>query len=246
MIGIIGYGRFSRLMAHYLSRDFKIYVYKRSGGPDPDAGPNIVFAPLEEVCRQQYVIPAVPISAFESVLQQIAPLLSAHGVVADVCSVKTYPVQWMEALLPPNVSIVATHPMFGPDSAAKSLSGCKIVLCPTRIKRRRFNGIKTYLKNTGLTVIETSPQEHDRQIAISLSLTHFIGRSLSRFGAAPLAIDTEGYKRLLHILEVVENDTWQLFEDMHRYNPYAAQNRKEFQAAMQQIEAQLTKSTSHA
>jgi prephenate dehydrogenase len=48
-----------------------------------------------------------------------------------------------------------------------------------------------------------------------------IGRTLSEYGASPLDIDTEGYKRLLHILEVVERDTWQLFQDMHHYNPYA-------------------------
>jgi prephenate dehydrogenase len=66
-------------------------------------------------------------------------------------------------------------------------------------------------------------------------LTHFIGRSLARFGARPLEIDTEGYKRLIHILGVVEHDTWQLFVDMHRYNPYAAENRKAFMAAMDEI-----------
>jgi len=48
-------------------------------------------------------------------------------------------------------------------------------------------------------VIEASPSEHDRQIAVSLALTHFIGRSLAGMGAKPQDIDTEGYKRLLHI-----------------------------------------------
>ena len=54
-------------------------------------------------------------------------------------------------------------------------------------------------------------------------------------------MDTEGYKRLLHILEVVEHDTWQLFEDMHRYNPYAREKRAEFMEAMRGIEDRLTK-----
>ena len=67
-------------------------------------------------------------------------------------------------------------------------------------------------------------REHDEQIATSLALTHLIGRTLSESGATQLDIDTEGYKRLLHILEVVERDTWQLFTDMHHYNPYAGKN----------------------
>jgi prephenate dehydrogenase len=52
-------------------------------------------------------------------------------------------------------------------------------------------------------------------------------------------MDTEGYKRLLHILEVVEHDTWQLFADMHQYNPYAKEKRAAFMKAMQGIENRL-------
>jgi prephenate dehydrogenase len=91
-----------------------------------------------------------------------------------------------------------------------------------------------------LVLIESTPEDHDEQIAVSLALTHYIGRSLSAFGAAPLDIDSEGYKRLLHILEVVENDTWQLFYDMHQYNPYAQEKRAAFIQAMQRINDQLS------
>ena len=51
--------------------------------------------------------------------------------------------------------------------------------------------------------------------------------------------DTEGYKRLLHILEVVERDTWQLFVDMHRYNDYAAKKRGAFMEVMRDINSRL-------
>ena len=86
-----------------------------------------------------------------------------------------------------------------------------------------------------MVLIESTPEDHDEQIAISLALTHFIGRSLSEFGASELNIDSEGYKRLLHILDVVEHDTWQLFYDMHQYNPYAEEKRAAFMQAMQNI-----------
>ena len=59
------------------------------------------------------------------------------------------------------------------------------------------------------------------------------------FCAAQLDIDTEGYKRLLRILEVVERDTWQLFQDMHRYNPYARKKRLAFMNVMKEINAKL-------
>jgi prephenate dehydrogenase len=96
------------------------------------------------------------------------------------------------------------------------------------------------LEKQGLVVIKATAQEHDEKIAVSLALTHFIGRSLSAFGARDLDIDTEGYKRLMHILGVVSHDTWQLFEDMHTYNPYAKQKRQAFIDAMTDIHERLS------
>jgi prephenate dehydrogenase len=240
MIGLIGYGRFGRLTVKNLAPDFEVVVHTRK--PDKrrdiaDAGGRLVS--IEEASAQKFVILCVPISAMRKTLRMMAPLLRPDAVVVDVCSVKVYPAQWMKELLPPSVEILATHPMFGPDSAAKSVSGYKIVLCPERISTERYQKIKHWLVRKGLTLIETSPEEHDRKIAISLALTHFIGRSLAEFGAPALDIDTEGYKRLLHILGVVNNDTWQLFEDMHHFNPFAREKRRDFLKAMAKIDAHL-------
>ena len=240
MIGIVGFGRFGKLMAEYLSLDFDVYVYDVVDKSDDIKASGSFAATLKEVCRQDIIILPVPISEIRPILKTIHPLLKENAVIVDVCSVKDYPVQWMQELLPDNVSILATHPMFGPDSAADSLEGRKIALCKVRIDDQRYENIKSYLSSKGLIIIETTPREHDKQIAVSLALTHFIGRSLSEFGAQDLSIDTEGYKRLLHILEVVEHDTWQLFADMHQYNPYAKEKRTEFMAAMRSIENRLT------
>ncbi len=240
MIGLIGYGRFGRLTVQHLAPDFKVVVHTRGEEKREDiarAGGALVSLP--QACAQKIVILCVPISAMRTTLQSVAPLLAPGTLVADVCSVKVLPVQWMTELLPDGVDILATHPMFGPDSAATSLKGHKIVLCPQRVDEARYLKIKTWLQGKGLIILETTADEHDRQIAVSLALTHFIGRSLSEFGATPLPIDTEGYKRLLHILGVVTNDTWQLFQDMNRYNPYAKEKRELFLQALQRVDAGL-------
>ena len=239
MIGIIGFGRFGKLVSHYLARDLEVFVYNRSDKSSEITRTGAQAASLETVCRQDIVIPCVPISTFRENLKSIAPLLKSETLVIDVCSVKEYPVQWMLEELPDSVSILATHPMFGPDSAADSLQDRKICLCRVRVPEKQYNKIKNYLASKGLIVIEASAREHDEQIATSLSLTHLIGRTLSECGAVPMDIDTEGYKRLLHILEVVERDTWQLFLDMHRYNPYARKRRIEFMDVMNKISDRL-------
>lgn len=240
MIGLIGYGRFGRLTVKNLAPDFEVVVYTRNqdkGRDIAEVGGRLVS--IEEASAQKIIILCVPISAMRKTLRKIAPLLKQDAIVVDVCSVKVYPAQWMRELLPPSVEILATHPMFGPDSAAISVSGHKMVLCPERISTERYRKIKHWLKKKGMALIETSPVEHDRKIAVSLALTHFIGRSLAAFGAPPLDIDTEGYKRLLHILGVVNNDTWQLFEDMHHFNPFAKEKRRDFLKAMAKIDAHL-------
>jgi prephenate dehydrogenase len=239
MIGIVGFGRFGALMARYLARDFSVGVYNRSDKSDAIRAIGARPVSLEEACGRRLVILSVPISRMRDTLSRAAPLLRPDALVCDVASVKTYPVRWMRELLPESVSLLPTHPMFGPDSAAESLLDRKIVLCRERISDARFRAARRYLTAKGLIVVETTPEEHDRQIAVSLSLTHFIGRGLAEYGAKELIIDTEGYKRLLHILGVVTHDTWQLFEDMNRFNPFAAEHRRDFLSALSEIDARL-------
>jgi prephenate dehydrogenase len=240
-IGIIGFGRFGRLAARYLAKDFPVGVHTRSDQDQAIRACGARPVSFETACGQRIVILCMPISAMRETLEQAAPLLRADALVVDVCSVKVYPVQWMRELLPASVSILPTHPMFGPDSAADSLQDRKIVLCPERIADGHYKKIKRWLQHQGLIVIQATAQEHDEKIAVSLSLTHFIGRTLSAFGATDLDIDTEGYKRLMHILGVVSHDTWQLFEDMHTYNPYARQKRQAFIDAMTGIHERLNR-----
>ena len=238
-IGILGFGRFGQLMCRYLAKDFSIAVFDRRGRKELIKEHGAVAAEISDVCQREILILAVPISSLEAVLQQIAPQIGSGTTVIDVCSVKSLPVQWMKTHLPRDVPILATHPMFGPDSAAKTLAGQKMVVCPIRGPETFQYKAVHYLKTKGLEVIETTPDAHDRQIAVTLALTHFVGRSLAEYGAKPLQIDTDGYKRLLHTLEVVTHDTWQLFEDMNRYNPYAEKERRALIDAAQRVAAQL-------
>jgi prephenate dehydrogenase len=239
MIGIVGFGRFGKLMARYLAMDCPVFVHDSGKKAKEIAAAGACPATLKETVAQQIVVLSVPISAMVDTIERIRPHLRSDALVVDVCSVKVLPDRWLSTLLPEDVSYLPTHPMFGPDSAADSLAGRKIVLCPGRVDTSRYDAVKDYLVNKGLSVIEASPEEHDREIAVTLALTHFLGRSLSRFGAEPFPIDTEGYKRLLHILEVVENDTWQLFSDMNRYNPFAEEVRERFKTAMGAVEKRL-------
>lgn len=238
-VGLIGFGRFGRLAARCLSREFRVAVYDPAAAPAEIASLGAEAVDLAQAAAAEAVILAVPISAMEPVLGAIAPRLSPGTLVADVCSVKEEPIRWMEALLPASVDILGTHPLFGPDSAADSLAGLKIVLCPVRIGRRRLAAVAAGLAARGLVVVETTAEEHDRQAAFSLGLTHWIGRALAEIGARRLAIDTENYRRLLAVQEIVSRDNLQLFEEMHRFNRFAPEARRILMAALERLDSRL-------
>ncbi len=238
-IGIIGFGRFGKLITRYLAEDFDVYVHSKKNNKSKIKSLNAFPCGIEKACSSDIIIPCVPISAFEGTIKKISPLIKKKSIVADVCSVKEHPANVMKKILPKHVRILATHPMFGPDSAADSLNKRKIVLCKTRIDNSTYKKIRAYLEKKGLIIIEASPEEHDRQIAYSQALTHFIGRSLIEFNAKCYDIDTEGYKRLMHILGVVKNDSWELFRDMNLYNRHAKKMRLGFINAIKKIDNKL-------
>ena len=238
-IGLIGFGRFGKLIANHLSDDFEFYVYNKSDKSKEIRQNNATQSSLREACQKDIVILSTPISEMETTLKAIKNLIKKNSIVVDVCSVKEYPVKLMKNILPKNIQILATHPMFGPDTASDSLEGRKIVLCRVRIKDEAYSQIKRFLESKLLNVIETSPQKHDEEIAKSLVLTHFIGRALIDMKASALEIDTRGYRDLIRILDTVKNDTWQLFEDMNKFNKYSKNIKKKFVRSLTNVDNRL-------
>ena len=149
-------------------RDFKVVVYDTLPLKNEMEKMGAIWGDLAIIAAQDLIIPAVPISEFESVIKQLSPLLKPGSIVADVCSVKEHPAEIMQKYLPAHTSILATHPMFGPDSASDSFFGRKLVLCPIRLEETRYQNIKRYLQEQGLTLIETTPAHHDEISDLSL------------------------------------------------------------------------------
>jgi prephenate dehydrogenase len=164
------------------------------------------------------VIVAVPVSSLRAVLQRIGPLLRPGTLVVDVCAVKVEPVRWMKRMLPAEADILATHPLFGPDSAARSLKGKTVVLCPVRLSRTRLRAATALLKKAGLTTMVLTPQEHDSLMAETIFLTQFLGRLLATSSLRRRPPVTSNYAGILALVDTVRNDTPQLFADMVAYS----------------------------
>jgi prephenate dehydrogenase len=241
--GIIGYGRFGRLWADCLRPFGRVLVYDKN--PVTIAA-GVEAATLAEAAAADIVFILVPISSFTASCGEISPLLRSHTIVVDACSVKEYPVRVMLESFAPDQPIIATHPLFGPDSVDRDgLAGKKIVVHPVRASAKQTASVEKILDMLSLKIIRATPEQHDRDMARSQALVHFIGRGLSTLNLTSQGIATPDYESLLNIQDMVTHDTWQLFLDMQQYNKYAKAVRRDFLANLGHIELQLD-SESHA
>ena len=177
------------------------------------------YTDLESILKEKVIFISVPIRHFESVIKEIAPQLSEGTTIIDVCSVKKHPAEIMEANIPENVGIIATHPMFGPDSFMSN-NRLKMMMDNTRDVHDQFNFWRRFFTDQGIQVMEMSPDQHDQLAAKTQGVTHFLGRMLKEFGIRKTAIDTQGFRDLLDLVDQTCNDSWELYTDLQLYNPY--------------------------
>ncbi|MGZ3217561.1 prephenate dehydrogenase/arogenate dehydrogenase family protein [Paracoccus sp. T5] len=220
---IVGFGAFGKLLAQLLAPMGSIFIYDRR----PDVIAEVEGTDFQlvshprEICSG-IVIMAVPLQGLKDCLVEIGPHLGAGQVVIDVCSVKEEPARLMQELLPPDVEIIACHPMFGPASAANGIEGLQVVLCPLR--GMTWRKIAKGLRKLQLTVSVMNAEEHDRQAALSQGLMHLIARAVLSLKGPPL-IRTRSHDLLCEAIEMVAHDSPELFETITRRNPYMEEVR---------------------
>jgi prephenate dehydrogenase len=224
-IGIIGLGRFGILTAEHVRKYFNVIAYDTR---EIEKIRGVKFGTLADAASQPIVIIAVPIRKMKNVLKKMAPFVRRGTLICDVCSVKEKPVQWMKEILPGSVSILGTHPLFGPDSISKNFKGNNIALCPVRISKSMFISIKQILVKIGLNVYVLSPEQHDRALAYTQALVHTIARGLYEMPTFNNLPETKSYQKLANVVKSLQNDSKELFEDMTKFNKFAKKARTEF------------------
>ena len=247
-IAIIGFSRFGQLWAKLMKPYGQITVFNRSDKSSIAKELNVdffSFDELEKIKEADWIFLAVAISATKEIIEKIKPLVKSGALVMDVCSVKMLPCQWLQAGFNTSIQIMGTHPMFGPDSAKTGLAGKQMVLCPVRITADNLDKIKKICEGLKLKVIETTPEEHDRQSAYSLAMVHFLGRGLDKLNLKNIEITTLGFDRLMQIQETVINDSPELFRCLHEFNPFTSKVRRELQNALNEVDRNLKPPTTN-
>lgn len=238
-VGIIGYGNFGAFV-HELLKRFAPSVTVRVFTPEKSID-GVLFFSREVVAQCDAVVFAVPIRAYEDALKETVPLMKREGIIVDVATIKMYTVAQLKKYAGGH-PYIATHPMFGPESYAKrnkDVSGFRIVVTDHTLPEDDVLVFCKILEQIGFRVLRMSADMHDRQLAETLFLTHFIGQIITRAGFVRTDIDTVSFGFLMDAVESVKNDT-QLFHDVFAYNPHCRSVLERFGAGESDVVKLLT------
>ncbi|MFH0966318.1 MAG: prephenate dehydrogenase/arogenate dehydrogenase family protein [Methanobacteriota archaeon] len=123
----------------------------------------------EDLARESdIIIISIPIHLTIPVIQHIAPLLHDGQIFCDLTSLKSGPVN---AMLESQADVIGLHPMFGP--TATSLQGQTIIATPARCSDEHRELLTKLFTSQGARVTMTTPEYHDRMMAVIQGLTHF-------------------------------------------------------------------------
>lgn len=210
-LGLIGLGAFGAFCRPHLETLFAVR------GHDP-AQPG--SASLAEAASQPIVVLAVPVGRLAEVARAILPHLRPGALVVEVCSLKTHPLAVLRGILPPEVEILGTHPLFGPQSGKAGIAGLPIVLCPEGRESARARLAARLLRRLGLSVSRMTPEEHDHQMAWVQGMTHLVARLVSRLDMPDLTQTTPSFDHLMRAVAMVSHDSEALFRTITEDNPF--------------------------
>jgi prephenate dehydratase/prephenate dehydrogenase len=171
IIGIIGgEGRMGKAFAQFFAqKGYSILV----------SDINTSLSNIELVQKSDVVILSVPISLFDSVVQEIAPHVKKNALLCDITSIKEKPLKTMLSVF--SGAVLGLHPMFGPTNL---LPGQTVVFCSGRNEKWEAARMKEILSD--FSCVSFSAKEHDKAMALVQGLQHFMevayGATLKKIG----------------------------------------------------------------
>lgn len=188
--GIIGgTGKMGRLFAG---------VFQRAGYEVMVSGRSTKVTSFDIAKECDIIIVSVPIRDTLHVIKEIAPLLKKGQLICDLTSLKAGPVA---AMLESHADVIGLHPMFGP--TVRSLKKQTIIACPARAKPSTTKNLLNLFLTEGAICTITTPEGHDRMMAIVQGLTHYVTLCMAD-SVRRLGIDIDATKAFMSPVYAIE------------------------------------------
>jgi len=248
-IGIVGFGNFGQFLARRFVEAGHTVIGTSRGDYTEDArgiGAEF-FADIDDFCEQHpdVVVLSSSILSLDSVIRSLpVQRLKRSTLFVDVLSVKVFPKNLLLEVLPKEVDILCTHPMFGPDSGKGSWDGLNFMYEPVRIgtskdRQDRMEKFIGFFRSQGCRMVEMTCEEHDKAAASTQFITHSVGRTLGAMNLERTDIDTKGYESLMSLVENTTNDSFELYYGLFLYNPNATEELERLEQAFDQVKRRL-------
>lgn len=196
---------------------------------------------LAAVAWSDHVICCVPIQAYAETIHAVAPYISgSETVLWDICTVKQHTADIL-ATYADEVRYICTHPMFGPSSYLKrgqSLANLRMVICDHTLWEETYTQTISRLWQLWLHLIYMTPDEHDRQLAETLFLTHYISQIVHQAWYIRRDIDTASFGWLMDAVESVSSDV-ELFRQVYLHNSYCREVVQRLDISQSQVDEML-------
>ncbi len=174
---------------------------------------------LARLCN--VIVVSVPISATAGIIKKVGPMLTKDQLLMDLTSLKIEPVKLM--LANSEADVIGCHPLFGPQ--LKDVTRQNVVLCPAR-GEKWLSWLKKVFKKNKMAVGETTPEKHDKMMAIVQALNHFntitLGMALAETKVTLSEMNrfsTPFFRTKLDIIKKVFTESPEMYIDIIMGNP---------------------------
>ena len=162
------------LVRHFVSRGQEVVISDIK--PDEaesvakSTGAKVAEHNLRAVEEADLVVVSTPIGVTPRLLQEISPALRSSATVVEICSLKSKVLPVLEGIAERGVKAVSVHPLFGP--GVQRLVGERIALIPVSDPGSELGAARELFPGAEIVVVDV--EEHDRAMALTLSLPHFL------------------------------------------------------------------------
>lgn len=233
-VGIVGYGNFGKFL-HELGQRFfpnvEFRIHSRRAEVD-----NLTFFDIKTTSQSDLVFLCDGISEYEERMITVLNHALQETIFIDVATVKKFTSELCRKHCDGR-RFISLHPMFGPTSYKKhkgNVEGFRIVVTDYALKNDDYLMLKKLFSALGFLIIEMSADEHDKNLAETLFLTHYIGQSILKAGFTRTEIDTLSFQFLMDAVESVKDDK-KLFADVYNFNPYCRGVAERLHAAQEAV-----------
>lgn len=123
------------------------------------------------IAQSDVVIINVPIQHTVDVIHTVGGWLRPGQLLADNTSIKTQPVAAMLSAVSPGVEVLGMHTVFGP--AVEDVRHQNVVFTRTPTSGELAREFESLFYKYGAKVTYTTPEHHDKQMALHQNLEHF-------------------------------------------------------------------------